>query len=285
MRTRSMSQARRAVRTARSGRARDLITLLCASACVLGYRGEAMLAASWDLAGVIAVRIDLPSTPIEIVACDVAAPVACPETLALGGRVLSTGGTAKEARSHAEELGLLFERDGGLASLRAEVPLDVRGLVDLEIERIALPGDRDLDVRTSLGDVAIVGARGAVAVDVDTGDVAIEDGDGGVAVRLGRGRIDVATRGDVDLRDEAGDVELVQTGDARDVYIRADAGNVRIELADDADLDLDLTAGGTIRVTTETVVSITGGELRREVGEATTRIEVHASGDVTIVRR
>ncbi|HET6584371.1 MAG TPA: DUF4097 family beta strand repeat-containing protein [Nannocystaceae bacterium] len=266
-------------------RARSIVSLVCACACVLGYRGEAMLDASWDVAGVVAVRIDLPSTPIEIVACDVAAPVACPETLAVVGRVLSTGGTAKEARAHAEDLALLFEREDGLASLRAEIPLAARGLVELEIERIDVPGDRDLDVRTSLGDVSVVGARGAVSVDVDTGDVAIEDGDGGVAVRLRHGRIDAATPGDADLVCEAGDVALVQTGDARDAYVRAAAGDVRIELADDAALDLDLHAGGTIRVTTTTIVSVTDGELVREVGEGTTRVEVHASGDVTIVRR
>ena len=33
----------------------------CVSACVLGYRGEALLDTSWDLTGIIAVRIDLPS--------------------------------------------------------------------------------------------------------------------------------------------------------------------------------------------------------------------------------
>jgi hypothetical protein len=261
------------------------IVLVFAAACVLGYRGEAQLDLRHELDGIVAVRIDLPSTPLEIVGCDAAAPAACAEVLALAGRVHATGGTAKDARAHAEKLTLVLESVDGLLSLRADVPLAVRGLVELEIDRIELPGDRDVDVRTGLGDVSVVGMRGAVAIDVDTGNVDVEDGDGGVAVRLGIGDIDARTRGDLDLVVETGDVAIVQTGDARDVHVTTDAGDVTLELADDADLDLDVRADGTIRVTTGTVVAIAEGELVRVVGEGSTQIVVVAAGDVTITRR
>jgi len=264
---------------------RRCLAIVSFSACVLGFRGEAPIDASHDLDGIVAVLVDLPSTPIEIVACDPAAPAVCPATLSYHGRVLATGGTDDEARDHARALTLVFERTDGLASLRADVPLAVRGLVELEIDRMALPGDRDVDVRTDLGDVTIVGVRAAVAVDVGIGDVAIEDGDGGVAVRLDDGALDVRTPGDADLVVDDGEVVLVQTGDARQVHVRTGEGDVRIELADDADLDLDLRADGTIRVTTDTVVAIADGELVRRVGDATTRVEVRAGGDLEIVRR
>jgi len=259
--------------------------LVFAVACVFGYRGEAQLDLRQELAGIDAVRIDLPSSPIAIVGCDTAAPAACPEVLALAGRVHATGGTANEAREHAEALELLVETVDGLLSLRADVPLSEHGLVDLEIERIELPGDRDLDVRTDLGDVSVVGTRAAVAIDVGTGDVVIEDGDGGVAVRLDQGDVDAQVRGDLDVIVDDGDVAIVQTGEARDVHVVTDEGDVTLELADDDDLDLDLRADGTIRVTTGTVVAIAPGELVRVVGEGSTRVVIRAGGDLTITLR
>jgi hypothetical protein len=69
------------------------------------------------------------------------------------------------------------------------------------------------------------------------------------------------------------------------VHIDAHGGDVTIELASDADLALDVSAGWTIRVTTDTVVAITDDDLVRTVGEGTTRIDVNASGDVTIRQR
>lgn len=259
--------------------------VVLACACVLGYRGTADLDVERDLTGIVAVSIDLPSTPLAIVGCDAGAPAACPEALVLVGRVHSTGGTANEARDHAEELELVFETIDRLLSVRADIPLGVRGLVELEIEQIDLPSDRDVALQTSLGDISVVGMRGAVTVDVDTGDVVIDGGDAGVSVDLGRGALEVASAGDIDLNSGSGDVAVVQTGDARDVYVDADGGDVTIELASDADLALDVDAGGTIRVSTATIVAITDGDLVRTVGEGSTRVVVDASGDVTITTR
>jgi hypothetical protein len=259
--------------------------LLFASACVLGFRGEATLDVRHDLAGIATVRIELPSTPLEIVGCDSGAPAACPEALLLAGRVHSTGGTANEAREHAETPELVLDTMDRLLWLAVDIPLSVRGLVEIEIERIELPGDRDLDLRTDFGDVRVVGTRGAIAIDVGTGDVVVEDGDGGLAVRLERGDLDAQVRGHVDVTVETGDVAIVQTGDARDVHATTGEGDVTLELADDADLELDVRAGGMIRVTTDTVVAIADGELLREVGEGSTRVVVRAGGNVTITRR
>jgi hypothetical protein len=259
--------------------------LVLALGCVLGYRGTADLDVQRDLAGVVAVSIDLPSTPITVVGCDAGAPAACPDALLLVGRVHSTGGTAAEARDNAGELELVLETLDGLLSVRADVPLPVRGLVELEIEQIDMPSDRDLDVDTSLGDIAILGMRGAITVDVDTGNVIIEGGDGGVSVELHDGTLEMSTPGIVDVDVASGDVTLVQTGDARDVHIDAHGGDVTIELASAADLALDVSSDGTIRVTTDTIVAITDDDLVRTVGEGTTRIDVDASGDVTIRQR
>ncbi len=250
-------------------------------ACVLGFRGEADLTGSHDLAGVRSVRIDLPSTPMSITACDPDAAGTCPEALRYDGRVLATGGSDRDARRHALAPALVFERDGGLGWLQADIPLSVRGLVDLELASIELPSDRDLEVRTDLGDVEIASVRGYVSVEVERGDVTIDGGDAGVAVALGVGTIAVTTAGDADLRSAYGRVALEQTAAGRDAIVHA-GGAVSVVQPALFDVEYDIEATGTIRITTDAVVAIADGHLRRRVGSGATRVEIRADGDVAI---
>lgn len=260
------------------------IALLVAGACVFAWRGEAELVGDHDLAGVVAVRIDLPSTPMSIETCEPAAPGACPERLRYAGRVLATGGSEGDAKAHAQKPALVFERDDGLGRLMVDVPLAVRGLVDFELAAVELPADRDLELHTDRGDIDVFGLRGALTIDVGRGDVEVDGGDAGVAIAVEVGDIDVRTGGDADLQTESGRVTLVQDAGPRRVFVDAD-GDVEIELAGSADLELDLEANDGISIRTASVVALADRTLRRRVGAATILVEVRAGGAISITER
>jgi hypothetical protein len=255
-------------------------------ACVLGWRGEAAIEGVHDLAGITTVRIDLPSTPLSVVACDLDALTACPEQLRYRGRFLSTGGSANDAEDHAQQAALIFERNDGLGSLTAELPLAVRGLVELELDAIELPSDRDLELVTDRGDIDVFGVRGAITVEVrDVGDVHIDGGDAGVAARVDDGLVEVRSAGDVELVAGEGAVRMVQTGAARRVHIEAGHGMVTLELASSSDVDLDVHADGEIRVSTDGIVALTHDRLRRRVGTGAVEVSIRAGGRVEITQR
>ncbi len=258
--------------------------LLATAACVFAWRGEADIVGDHDLRGVQTVRIDLPSTPMAIETCEPSAPGACPESLRYAGRVLATGGSAADARRHARTPALVFERRGTLARLGVDIPLSIRGLVDLELGALALPADRDLDVHTDLGDVEVYGSRGAVMIAVGRGDVLVEGGDGGVAVDVDVGDIEVHGGGDVDLATSTGKVDVLQSTAGRHVFIDAD-GDVTVELAASTDLDLDVAAGGPISVRTSTVVALADGRLKRRTGSGSAQIVIRCGGALTITER
>lgn len=260
-----------------------LVAMLSLTACVIGVRGEAAFEAEHDLAGVDELRIDLPSTPITIVACDATVADLCPPTLRYDGVWMSTGGTAEDARRNAARPSLELRSADGFAQLRAHVPLSVVGLVELEMGEIRLPDDRDLHVLTTLGDVYVQGVRAAVSVEVDVGDVTIRGGDGGVGVRAGVGLVDVHTAGHADLRVEDGSVRVVQTAGAQDLFVATSAGSIDVTLASDRDLDLHVRAPGTIRVQTETINAITEGSFARRTGTAAHVVDLRtATGNVTV---
>ncbi len=261
-----------------------LVFGIATMSCVFGWRGEADLVGDHDLQGVATVRIDLPSTPLVVDTCEPLAPGTCPERLRYAGRILATGGSASDARAHAEKPALVFERDGALARLRADVPLAVRGLIEFEIGAVELPADRNFEFHTDLGDVDVHGVRGAVTIEVGRGDVAVHGGDAGVAVAVDVGEIDVTSGGDVDLSTGAGHVTLVQDGAPRRVFIDA-RGDVELELAASSDLDLEIRADGSISVQTTTVVALADHRLVRRVGAGTIRVEIHAGGNVTVTER
>lgn len=246
-----------------------ILPLSLAAGCVFGFRGEAEVEASYPLADVIAVRVDLPATPITV--------VGDPEAIGLEvrGAWRATGGTAEVAKANARTPRLVFERDGGFAELRAVVPLAVEGQVDFEVEEVRLPPDLDLELRTDLGDVSVIAVEGNLGVDVGAGDVDVVGGAGGVAVRTGQGDVVLETSGNADVQAPRGTVVVTQAGPGgNDVVVRA-GGDVQVWLSSDADLDLDL-HGREIRVQTGTVSTIDGGRFRRSVGGGHVKIWVDA---------
>jgi hypothetical protein len=250
------------------------IVALLAAACVLGVRGEASFEGTHDLAGVDTLRIDLPSTPIDVFACDARVPATCPASLSYSGRWRATAGTKSDARARAREPALVFETVDGFAELRADVPLASRGAVDLELDTLELPDNRDLDIRTGVGDVVVVGSRVAVSVDIEVGRVEVVGADEGVGVSVEHGDVRVASGGAVDVDAGRGRVEVIQTGGPRTLRVEVDEGDVAITLASDADLDLELRAPGELRVSTRNVTAITTGHYARRTGNASIEVVV-----------
>lgn len=249
---------------------------LSLAACVFAYRGEADVTATYPLAGVDAVRIDLGPTPL-LVTGDPMAP-----GLELSGTWMSVGGNAKTARENATTPDLVWSRDGRFAELRAYVPLALRGQVDFEADEIRVPPDRDLELVTGLGDVQILGVRGNLSVDVGVGRVDIEGGENGVAVSTGDGDLEIVSAGNIDARTGAGDATVVQDGmGGNDVIVEAH-GDIHVALRADANLDLRL-RGREIRVQTRTVSTVRGGSFDRTVGSGNVKIWLDAGpGDVRV---
>ena len=163
---------------------RALGVLLVTAACAFGFRGLAEFDGEHALGGIDALRIKLPDTPIVVVATP------DEETLAYEGEWRSVGGTSKDAEDNALEPEIVFERSGRFAELRAFVPLDVHDLVDLQMREIRMPSDRDLEIKTGVGDVDVNGVLGAVTVDVEFGEIDLLVGPGPVAVHTGSPAVD-----------------------------------------------------------------------------------------------
>lgn len=256
---------------------------LVLAGCALGFRGEAPFEGEHDLVGTDELRIDLPDTPLSVVACAADDPETCPPTLRYEGTWVSVAGSRKDAREGAATPTMTFERDEGFATLRAEVPLSVDGLVDLELGPVALPDDRDLDLRTGVGDVSVRGTEASVVIEVDVGDVEVRGADGGLAVRTGLGDLDVVTPGHAELHTADGRVVVEQSGAPRDLRIFTGRGDVVVTLASDADVDLEIHAPGRISVRTPSITALTTGQLRRRNGDGSIRVELRSSiGDVEV---
>ncbi|GEM_PF-3059541 len=258
----------------------DAAGLAASPACILGYRGSVEFSGSESLAGIDALRLALPSTPMEVVGAGTS-----PE-LSYQGVWHSLGGTSKVAETYTTRPRLQLQSDGTFAQLSAVIPLEVQSLVDLEMELIQVPAALDLEIDTGLGDIDVRGVSGAVLVNIRRGDVMIDGGDLGVAVSTDEGTIDITTAGHTDVISGIGSIDIVQRGTfERDVFVEATGGNVHVELVADANLDLWVLAGGRIRVQTETVSTVTDGHYSRVVGQGTHRVWIETGlGNVDIVR-
>lgn len=255
--------------------------------CALGYRGEAAFTGEHALDGTHELRIDLPDTPLTVVACAADDAPTCPATLRYEGAWLSVAGSPQDARDAATTPTLVFEREeGGFATLRAAIPLAVDGTLDLELGTLALPDDRHLDLRTGLGDVSVRGSEASVIVDVGVGDVEVRGADGGLAVRTGLGHLDVVTPGHADLTTGEGHVSLEQSGSPRDLRVRTELGDIRVVLASDADVDLEIHTEGRITVRTASITTVGSGRFARRNGDGSIRIELRSPrGDIDVTER
>lgn len=252
------------------------LALLGLAACVFGYRGESDVTATYPLAGVESIRVDLGASPLTIVG-DPMAP-----GLELAGTWRSVGGNAKTATANATTPDLVWAQDGRFAELRAVVPLELRGQVDFEADEIRLPPDRDLELVTDLGDVAIVGVDGNLLVDVGAGHVDIDGGQGGVGVYTGVGDLEIRSAGNIDATTRDGGATIVQEGQGGNDVVVTARGDITVALRSDANLDLQL-RGREIRVRTRTVSTVRGGSFDRTIGGGNVKIWLDAGrGDIRV---
>lgn len=264
---------------------RGLAAVVLVAGCALGFRGEAPFAGEHDLHGTTEIRIDLPDTPLHVEACTPGIVETCEPALRYNGIWHAVAGSPGDARSQAAKPVLLFERDDGFASLRAEIPLAVEGIVDLEMDTILVPDDVHLDLRTGVGDVTVLGSEATVVIEVDAGDVEVQGAAGGLAVNTGQGDLEIVTGGHADLRTASGHVRVEQSGDPRDLLVDTKQGDITVTLASDADIDLEIRTRGTIRVRTASITTVTSGSFHRENGNGSIRVQlVSPRGEIEVVQ-
>lgn len=260
-------------------RARSLLLTLAAAACVIGSRGVVEFRNHYPMAETDAVRIDLPDTPL-LVRGD-------PDEVEtdIRSRWFSVGGTPGDAEDIAAAARLDFQTEGRFAQLAADIPVADRELVDLEVDEIILPPDRDIETITGLGNVEVTHMTGNVSIDVLAGQVYVYGGDGGLAVRTGTGDVELLSRGVIDVYTGDGDLKLGQDGaGGNDIYAYTETGSIHLTLQSDANLDLKITALGDIRVQTGTVSTVTSQSFSRAVGNGLVRLWLDAPlGEVTVV--
>ncbi len=261
---------------------RSLCILLLGLGCSLGVRAQGAFEAEVELSGAQALSIDLPSTPVSVRGCDGAVPESCPDAVRLSGRWHAIGATASEAKRSAARPSIAFEADGEWLRMRAEVPLSVQGLVDLELGEVVLPHGTDLEVITALGDVQVRAMTGSVLVDVEVGDIDVRGEMRSTGVHVEQGQVVVIGSGPVEVHAERGGVRVEQTAGADDVRIVAPGGGVELRIGSDIDVDLRVQTPGAIRVQTDAFSAATSGLYRDRSGTGATRIEVDAGADVTI---
>lgn len=259
-----------------------LAPLLLALGCSLGVRAEGAFEVEVELAGAQAVSVDLPSSAVFVQGCDGAVVESCPNAVQLSGRWHAIGGTASEAERTASRPSIAFAQEGSWLRMRAEVPLSVQGLVDLELDDIVLPRNTDLEVRTSLGDVELRSMTGSVVVDVDRGDVDVRGDMRSTGIHVEDGQVIVVGSGPVEIDVAHGGVRVEQTAGANDVRIVAPGGGVDLRLGSDANIDVRVQTAGRIRVQTDAFSAATSGLYRDRSGTGTTRIDIEAGADVTI---
>lgn len=268
-------------RTARTTAAALALALgsATASGCIVGSRGVVEIAAEYSVQNVNAVRIDLPDTPLSVRGDPTAAH------LNLRARWFSVGGTIDVAEKNATAPSFDYQIDGGFALLQAVVPVDVREVVDLEVDSITLPVDRDIELHTGLGDVVVTHMEGNVSVDIDAGTVFIVGGAGGVGARTGVGDVEIHSPGNVDVSTGVGDVLVEQSGPGgNSVHVLANEGDVEVTLSSDANLHVKVDALGDIRIQTGTISTVTSGSFEREVGNGTVEVWITAPlGNVRVL--
>jgi len=130
-----------------------------------------------------------------------------------------------------------------------------------------------LDVDTGSGDVSIVTAQGKILVDTGSGDVDITDGRGRIKADTGSGDVHlVRNRGDVRADTGSGDVKIDDFGGGSDLDVDTGSGDVDVDgdLAAIRRLRID-TGNGDIKVITRTAASL---ELEADSGSGRVTIDV-----------
>jgi hypothetical protein len=151
------------------------------------------------------------------------------------GTRYSVGATRREAREGLKHAALDAERSADDLVLRFDPPLELDGLVDLELDRVSnVPREMGLSVAVEAGDIDVVGLAGELDLETGQGDLDVDD-------------FGVAT---ARLTTEGGDVRYSVGLVGFFIECRAAGGAVEVDDAlVDAGVDVNTEADGTVVLT------------------------------------
>jgi len=208
----------------------------CLFTCLLGcvasgciaypYRGEIGDARSLDFAGIDQVEVETRNGAVEVLCREGAG------SMSLDSRRHARGVTEEEARTHAESIGILAERDPARPSLlriTAQIPLGMDGRSPGCHFRLEMPRGANVLVRTRNGDIVMEGVRGSIDADTSNGKIEIEDVVGSVRGRTSNGAIRIeGARGDVDVQSSNGEVKITHV-EAGTISVATSNGRIEAE--------------------------------------------------------
>jgi hypothetical protein len=177
------------------------------------------------------------------------------EDVDIRGTRTSVGATRREAREGLKHAGLDAEYGADDLTLTFDQPLDLGGLVDLELDRVSdLPREMGLAVSVESGDIEVFGLAGRLDLETAQGAVEVDDfGAAPVHIETGRGdiRYSVGLVGFfIECLADGGEVEIDDALLAAGAVEHTEAdGTVVLTYGDDTGKRVALTtAGGGIRV-------------------------------------
>ena len=244
----------------------------------MGVHGEHIFKETVDAGGLRSLTIDLPPTDLHIEG------VAGATRLGYEGAWYSTAGTKKGATATAEKPLLLVNYDdSGAGEIVAHVPLEVENLVDLQLWKLLLPDDLDVEVVGSYYDVNLYNIEGYHFVDVDAGNVNIIGADAGVYVSTRAGDVAVDAPAAIDASTWVGDISLVQSGaTSADVYAQTHAGSLTVVVPSLDNATLTIRGSDRVDIRSSALVKVTEGTFEQTLGDGSVIIDLDASGDVLL---
>lgn len=247
------------------------------SACIMGVHGEHVFKETVPAGNMRSITIDLPPTDLHIEGVDGAT------SIGYEGAWYSTAGNERDARSTASLPKILVNYDGsGAGEIVAHVPLQVENLVDLQLWKLLLPDDLDIEVVGRYDDIGLFNLEGYHFVDVDAGRVEIIGAAAGAHVRTRVGDVDVHSSGAIDVLTNIGDVGIVQTGEGADVVARTRAGSISVTVPSLANVALTVRGPSRVDIRSEALIKVTEGRFEQTLGDGSTIIELSATGDVLL---
>ena len=198
-----------------------------ASGCIVyPHRAEIGDERSVDLAGVDQVEVETRNGEVEVICRD---PVG---SLSLESRRHARGMTEEEARTYAESIRVVAERDPtrpAVLKIAAEIPDGMNDRSPGCGFRIEMPRGADILVRTGNGDVVMEGVRGTIDASTSNGKIRIDDVVGPVRGKTSNGAVRIErVRGDVDVETSNGEVKIADI-DAGTIAVATSNGIIEAE--------------------------------------------------------
>lgn len=238
-------------------------------ACVFGFRGELDFANEASLSGLETVQLQLPPTQLVVIG------EAARTYVDWEGTWVSLGGSGPDALDTAREAELAWESWDAVGRLSARLPVETRDITTLDHLDVESASYLAHEI-SGAGDVFVSGIDAYVSVELDGGNVEILGGTEQLRVWTARGDVDLSTAASVDVYSGAGRVHVAAEA-GRDIVIDT-FGSVELELADVANLDLDIQGAGVLVITLDSATHVGSGDYRRAIGVASDTVQIRSHG-------